>query len=281
MDRALALMRRVIAVGPLQREIMVKSLRPTADARLLEDINRLCSELESIVNELPPDATFPDPTSIRQQLGDALTWRAMARRKVDDLTGAVEDYERSALLFDGIGRPDMAEKARESISQLRVDEEGHVDDEIRRLTTQLRSLTAGTLSYARTQILIGELLSQHGDDFEARKYLLPAEATLLAISPNPSEESILGDLMKSVSEIEEGRVDPSRPLALVSAMDTRALYQRLYFALARAFRRSDPAASARYEEKLREFARGKRSLTPDELEGLVSGRLSLDMLKRQ
>jgi hypothetical protein len=147
---------------------------------------------------------------------------------------------------------------------------------------QLRTLDPGTLPYVRTQIDIGELLSQHGDDYEARKYLVAAETTLLAISPNPSEQSILGDLLKSLEAIEGGSVvDPAHPLPLATAMDTRALYQRLYFALARAYRRSDPDKSAAYEEKLRDFNRGKRSLTPDELEGLASGRLALDQLPRR
>jgi tetratricopeptide (TPR) repeat protein len=279
---SLALMRRMLDVAPLQRQIMVRSLRPTADAPLLADISHVCEELEAIAGAIPAGAIFPERTSVIQQLADALNWRAIARRKADDLPGAVGDYQRAAAHFTEIGREDLAAKANQSIAELRVDEEGHVDEGLERLMAQLRTLDPGTLPYVRTQIDIGELLSQHGDDYEARKYLVAAETTLLAISPNPSEQSILGDLLKSLEAIEGGSVvDPAHPLPLATAMDTRALYQRLYFALARAYRRSDPDKSAAYEEKLRDFNRGKRSLTPDELEGLASGRLALDQLPRR
>jgi hypothetical protein len=278
---SLALMRRMLEVAPLQRQIMVRSLRPTADAALLADISHVCEELEAIAGAIPAGAIFPERTSVIQQLADALHWRAIARRKADDLPGALADFRRAAAHFTEIGREDLAAKTNQSIAELRVDEEGHVDEGLERLMAQLRTLEAGTLPYVRTQIDIGELLSQHGDDYEARKYLVAAETTLLAISPNPSEQSILGDLLKSLEAIEGGSVDPAHPLPLATAMDTRALYQRLYFALARAHRRSDPDKSAAYEEKLRDFNRGKRSLTPDELEGLASGRLALDQLPRR
>jgi hypothetical protein len=268
-------------MGALHREIMVKSLRPVPPPGFIEDVTRLCDEYSAILAELPADAAIPNPAMVRQHLADAHNWRARARRKSGEVAAAAADFRRVAELFHAIGHEDAAERARDEMREMRVEEDGNVDEDVERLLSQLRGTTPGGLQHIRIQIELGELYSQNGDDYEARKHLLAAEAAMTAGYPNPSEATILTNLMQSLGAIEAGHGGTTAELPVMAAMDVRALYQRLYFALARAHRKSNPVRSAEYEEKFRDFNRGKRSLTPAQLEGLASGRLTLQDLDRQ
>ena len=268
-------------MGALHREIMVKSLRPVPPPGFIEDVTRLCDEYSAILAELPADAAIPNPAMVRQHLADAHNWRARARRKSGEVAAAAADFRRVAELFHAIGHEDAAERARDEMREMRVEEEGNVDEDVERLLSQLRGTTPGGLQHIRIQIELGELYSQNGDDYEARKHLLAAEAAMTAGYPNPSEATILTNLMESLGAIEAGHGGTTAELPVMAAMDVRALYQRLYFALARAHRKSNPVRSAEYEEKFRDFNRGNRSLTPAQLEGLASGRLTLQDLDRQ
>jgi tetratricopeptide (TPR) repeat protein len=278
-EKSLRFLTRVLDLGAPYREAMVRSLRQSADPGLVAELSRICDEYDAILREIPDGATVPDPVMVRQQLADILTWRGLARQKNGELKAAVADYERATRIFDEIGHTEQAARARESIARLRLDDEGNVDEEIERLRAELRRLTPGTLPHVRAQIMLGELYTQHGDHFEARKHLAPAEAALLVLNPNPTESNILEDLFRSITAIESGQAGDSETIPVVSAMELRALYQRLYFALARAYSKSDPSKSAEYEEKLKAFSKGRRSLTQEQLEQLAGGKLSIADLK--
>lgn len=230
--------------------------------RAEEDIFTKFAELESgyntLLEETEADDTLVSAVDLRNRIADLTDWRGRAFENARQFDEAIDEFDRAAQLFDAIGKTAEAQRSRDKASEVRLETTADFDMEIERLRQKLETVQPGGPEQVKTLIALGELHSRANDDFEAVRLLEQAEAGLLEVGGHPSDNDILGAMADTVAQIEGGELVAGFS-SLESSVERRALTQRLYLALANAYRTTDPARAAEYEAKLRSYDDGKRS----------------------
>ena len=190
--------------------------------------------------------------TLNERIADITEWIGRAHESMNEGADAVSYFREARQLYADLGKADAVARIDDKIGEIRVQDEGDLDAEIKRVREQLEGGGLDTLDRVKTLIQLGELLSKAGDDFEAEQPLLEAER-LLAATPNMSHNQILGSLADSVQSIMAGTATSGGDTPIVQAMQVRGLYQRLYFALGNVYRDTNPAKAKEYEAKLAAF----------------------------
>jgi len=206
---------------------------------------------ELYAGSLPSDGLVTMDT-LDQKIADVTEWIARGLDSIRDSTQALAYFQEARQLY--AARNDAVAVARidDRIGDIRVQSEGALDEELARVRRQLESNGLDPLVRAKALVILGELLSKAGDDFEAEKALLEAE-TLLAATPNLNRDQILRSLATSLEALGGGAAASGGKLPIEKAMETRGIYQRLYFAFGNVYRDTNPAKAQEYEAKLAAF----------------------------
>lgn len=190
---------------------------------------------------------------LRQRLADVTEWTARAFDSRNEPADALAHYQKARELHAALQDSGAVARIDDKIGEIRLQGFDGLDGELVRLRQRLEDRRLDAFDRAKGLVQLGELLSKAGDDFEAERVLLEAER-LLSATPNLGRDDLLARLAESVKVILDGSAS-SGAVPIVRAMELRALYQRLYFALGNACRDTDPERAQAYEKLLDAFDR--------------------------
>lgn len=232
------------------------------DPKPLETLKEIKTGYQQLLKSILSDEQLVTEQMIREKLADVEDWIARALENCGQLHKAAEAFEHAAVLFEAVDKQTNANQARDNAGALKLDLDADFDEEIERLQERLDATPDGSLERIQVLVALGELYSKADDDFEALKYLELAEVELNKLGGHPSDNEILRGLNNTVADINSGK-----EVAGFSAIETnlkrRALTQRLYLALANAYRVTNPKLAEKYEALLKKLDSGKDTSMSD------------------
>ena len=207
---------------------------------------------EDLLRAGAPKDAFYTLDSVRKKMADTTDSIARSYDSLNNLEQAKLYYEQAAQSYEEIGDHDKANRCRNHIAQIRLSDEGNLDDELLRLQTMLESVPKNSLQHAQLLIDLGELYIQMSDDDEAEKLLTVANRELDELGGNPAGANLGDALAQSLSSILEGK-HAGGPTPIETQTLMRGLYRRLYLALAQIYRELDADKAAAYLAQARQL----------------------------
>ncbi len=212
---------------------------------LITELEVIQHGYEDLLQQGTPSYPLYSLNEIRGKIGETLDSIARAHDSMNAWEPAVSYYEKAATLFESIGDLAKAQRSRNSIGRLKLQSQGDIDAEIRRLRALLEITDVGTLAHAELMLELGELYAKASDDYESEKFLISALGELITLGEDPSAADMAEALTKTLSSIGQGSASPGKT-PLENIMKLRLLYTRCYLALAQLYKSSNPVKAAKY-----------------------------------
>ena len=220
-----------------------------ASEKVVEEFQSILASYRQLLAAGAPQTPLYTLDDIRVKIADTLEYIARTYVTMRDDDAAVPYLEEAAQAYDAVGKLERAVQCNDDLAQIRLSQGGDVDREIERLLQRLEGTAPASLPRIETLLDLGELYCKGGDDYEARRYLHEAEQSLVAMGyDNPPAEAVAEDLLSSMNRILSDEQEDG-PTQIEITMRVRALYQRLYQALARAYREESLDKAAEYEQR--------------------------------
>lgn len=252
MAREQGRMSKMMELDRAMQGAMMRSMPGVCTRDEVSSLIRIREEYRELQATAKASDMLVQPAVLSERIADITEWIGRAHDSMNEGTQALPYLQEAQQLYADLGKADAVARIEDRIGAICVHSDGDLDEELKRLRQRLERRGLDTLDRAKTLIQLGELLTKAGDDFEAERPLLEAER-LLAATPNLSHNQILDSLADSLQSIMAGTADSGESTPIVQAMQVRALYQSLYFALGNVYRLTNPAKAKEYEEKLAAF----------------------------
>ncbi len=230
----MAKMRRLMEIDRRFMFTMPRTMIGLANETGLQDLKEIAGDYRKLLQAGPPQHPFYTEQALRKKIADVLQAAARACVTLRDYQQAGQHYVEAAEIYTSLGEGEEAELCRASLAHLKLDQGGGVDDEIKRLHTELAAAPAGSIDYARTLIELAGLYSSNGDDYEAETLLLKSEKMLDEIGGDPSGGDLAEALTQSLLNITQAK-PVSGPTAIETKFIMNGLYRQLFLALARIY----------------------------------------------
>lgn len=254
MSDDMAKMRRLMELDRRYMGAMFMMMPGRASEANVAELQEIYAGYESLLNSGPPYEPVYTLDTLRKKMADTTDVMARTYSSLNKLKEAKLHYELAAQRYDEIGEREKAAACRVNVAQIKVSDEGDIDDELIRLRTALESVAPNSLPHAQLLLDLGELHLKMSDDDEAEKYLTEAQRELEALGGNPGGANLGDVLAQSLSSIMNGTHQSGSPTLIETQMAMRGCYQRLYLALGQVYKEKDAKQAAAYLAQAREIS---------------------------
>jgi tetratricopeptide (TPR) repeat protein len=244
----MAKMRWLMAIDGRYTWTMPRTQTGLANEKVLQDLKEIAADYQKLLQAGPPQFPFYTEEGLRMKIADVLNSAAQACDTLRDYPQASQHYTAAAKIYTALGKHEQAQRCHANLTRLKFAQDGDVNYEIKRLRTELTTLSTGSVAYAETLVELAGLYSSNGDDYEAEKLLLEAEKVLDRIGGDPSGSDLAAALTQSLLSVMQGQ-HGGGPTAIETKMKVNGLYRELSLALARIYETTEPLKAANYRAK--------------------------------